>query len=1390
TSIKYVHFYDLPDVEVDEKYAATEWGYPLYSGLKTVALNENTFAPSAAAYKVGTYKITGLDSNKSYNFSSDGKTWTVISNVTEITGLEIGKYYIQECAFATDAAYEIFTFDIKGANEFEGTPVADGLSIIGLDASVQYEYTTVTKLGTGEWVSAPAGTTKLENLENGLYAIRVKASDGFFVSLEKLVLVYDGETDRTDIIYYDSALGKKAVYTSGEGNNLPFDIGYWSSTNYKVTDHNSSHGNASYAAIRNSGFALATDDATAFGQLLAVNNTYAMKPHQIVDINSIKSIHIGHAFIGVHGNAVLEGGTKSMYTAKLRIFVTGSDVEYYDIDHAWDENVILDNKLPEDAHGYVTALQFFPFSFIPEGAHVQDEYKDHNPEEKYSGRYVPGFVYLYDYQLKGIETIDAEAIVTEAYLDSYRIAGLDTSKAYAYSTDEISWTNIPAGASYVQVDAGTYYLKALGQNGDLDSEVISVTINGVQPTVTGLSISEGVITGFEADKSYEYRAVNAMNDEWIAIEAGTTELTVEAGVWAVRFAGADALVAGAPQYLMNRGGSFGSIAWGKFSRDSAGFIQGYWTSTTKTIYNDNFVDTQLDGDDATTTRPRFAQNWTAKYDDRLNLVYKYAFENSEVLPIQNLGCLKVSMIFGASNPVVASSCVALFRVHVEGGNAPYYDVTVNHTFNWTMFEVDFLSSIPSNAKGYVTAIEVFPMYDVVGLISIAEANRYPVFRIANYDSNSELDVKSAEKWRVSIYANAAPTASDFELKLEENNRFIPTYVLSGFEPGVAYEVVDPMGMPVTFEEGTTEISVIAGTYKIRYAETEMSPASAYLKYTVPLANPVFSKNAHSYYPYVLGNEFVDGKWANSLASWNTGESEINSKVESNIVLSTASYKYQFAESERFTVDEHPYFSIDFNNELLNMGIETPYISGAVMTVDIYVEGEDEPYSVTGEWKGKDAVNGFTLNKITVNLLEEYPELMGKTVRAFDIRPYSNLDTTPNDYNTTATAARYFFFRLRYVGFFDSPANINAVVTDECQRVNSLTGIEADTNVIYALGATPNASDFTVYEVYSDGTKIEIDYVTIETDEGFAAESGIDTVTVKARGVETTVDVIIGLDHIEIQTLPEKTAYYDGDEVDLSGIELVAVLENGESVAIDDGYAATVDTVKLGDTSITVVFGGKEASFDITVEEVVLESIQLNNFPVKHVEGSYVEGDEIDLTGLAILATYNNGDKVVVGLEDLEWKYSAEAMVRGGVLTITYGGKTISGIVLAVVGRAISEIAITNPAEKTIYMAGEELDITGLELTVNYEDGTSEVVTEGFIADADLSEAGEVVVSILYEGFTLEYTVIVRTIDSAFIMTPPTKTEYVVGEELDIEGLELYVLYSDGEEAYLTEGFEL
>ena len=106
------------------------------------------------------------------------------------------------------------------------------------------------------------------------------------------------------------------------------------------------------------------------------------------------------------------------------------------------------------------------------------------------------------------------------------------------------------------------------------------------------------------------------------------------------------------------------------------------------------------------------------------------------------------------------------------------------------------------------------------------------------------------------------------------------------------------------------------------------------------------------------------------------------------------------------------------------------------------------------------------------------------------------------------------------------------------------------------------------------------------------------------------------------------------------------------------------------------------------------------------------------------------------------------------------------------------------------MVGDELDIAGLALKVDYEDGSSEIVTEGFVVNADLSAAGEVEVTVLYEGFTVVYTITVRAIDSAFIMSPPFKTEYVVGEELDTEGLELYVLYSDGEEAYITEGFEL
>ena len=334
-----------------------------------------------------------------------------------------------------------------------------------------------------------------------------------------------------------SANNRLDVKTSGDmGNNVAFDPGYWSSTNYKVVDHNASHGKDTRSAIRNSSFTMSATNEEAFAQLMAVNNTYAMADHQIVEINEITSINFGYSFIGVMGDAVLEkadgtNATSNDYVAKLRIYVAGSDVPYYDIDHKWYQTIDVRSELPEGAHGYVTALQVFPMSYIPEGFNVQDNYKE-DGTTAWGGRYVPGFSHLCSYNVVATEEIE-DTFYFEGYLDGYKVLGLDTAKAYAYSTDNETWTNVPEGASFFTVyGIGTYYIKVLGQNGNHDSAAIEVTINGAQAPVTGLVYADGKITGLDADKNYEYHQITIFDAEWIAVPAGSTEIAdITAGVW-------------------------------------------------------------------------------------------------------------------------------------------------------------------------------------------------------------------------------------------------------------------------------------------------------------------------------------------------------------------------------------------------------------------------------------------------------------------------------------------------------------------------------------------------------------------------------------------------------------------------------------------------------------------------------------------------------------------------------------------------------------------------------------------------------------------------------------------------------------------------------------------
>ncbi len=97
-----------------------------------------------------------------------------------------------------------------------------------------------------------------------------------------------------------------------------------------------------------------------------------------------------------------------------------------------------------------------------------------------------------------------------------------------------------------------------------------------------------------------------------------------------------------------------------------------------------------------------------------------------------------------------------------------------------------------------------------------------------------------------------------------------------------------------------------------------------------------------------------------------------------------------------------------------------------------------------------------------------------------------------------------------------------------------------------------------------------------------------TATYSKGGVELgsatcTVRVsLLEVESLSLDTENVKTAYTDGDTLDLSGLVVTAHYNDKSSKVISSGYTADKTVLHEGDTTVTVTYGGKSATFAVTV----------------------------------------------------------------------------------------------------------------------------------------------------------------------------------------------------------------
>ena len=171
---------------------------------------------------------------------------------------------------------------------------------------------------------------------------------------------------------------------------------------------------------------------------------------------------------------------------------------------------------------------------------------------------------------------------------------------------------------------------------------------------------------------------------------------------------------------------------------------------------------------------------------------------------------------------------------------------------------------------------------------------------------------------------------------------------------------------------------------------------------------------------------------------------------------------------------------------------------------------------------------------------------------------------------------------------------------------TLSGIAIASNpskTSYYVGDTLDTTGLKLTATYSNGTAQTITSGFTCTPTALTA-AGTQTVTVNYGGKTATFTVNVQdvtLSGIAIASNPTKTSYFVGDTLDTTGLKLTATYNNGTTQTVTGGFTCTPTALSTaGVQTVTVNYGGKTATFTVSVELPVLPFVTLTFDPTDGV----------------------------------------------------------------------------------------------------------------------------------------------------------------------------------------------
>lgn len=258
----------------------------------------------------------------------------------------------------------------------------------------------------------------------------------------------------------------------------------------------------------------------------------------------------------------------------------------------------------------------------------------------------------------------------------------------------------------------------------------------------------------------------------------------------------------------------------------------------------------------------------------------------------------------------------------------------------------------------------------------------------------------------------------------------------------------------------------------------------------------------------------------------------------------------------------------------------------------------------------------------------------------------------------------------------------------------------------------------------------------------------------------------------------KTHYYLNEAFDFGSL---VIKGDNDSTEVKTNYKISgYYPNTIGEQTITVAYGNLSGSYKINVVEPVVEKLYILEMPNKT---TFFEDENVDYSGIRVIAEKSNRETFVVEMEDLD--ISCSEVIGSNVVFVKYGDLCCE-FSIEIYEILPSSIEVEDYPTQN-FVVGDEFSSEGLTICVKYNNGYKKILSNGFnvdISKCSLNVMGTYPVNVIYaeKGATCEtyYNVVVGVVESIEILSLPDKTSYFTSDEkIETDGLVLNVTYTNG-----------